>query len=145
MKRERFQTALTTILGLVCLGLLVQTAWSAEVPRMTKEELRPLLGDPSVVILDVRVGRSWTESDRKIQGAVRRIPPPRSPPGLPSILKTRRSSYTVPDPPSTPVPGWHLSSWKKVFKKCTPSRGDGTNGMRPSSPPRKNRVNGKKE
>ena len=74
MKRERFQTALTTILGLVCLGLLVQTAWSAEVPRMTKEELRPLMGDPSVVILDVRVGRSWTESQWKIQGAIREEP-----------------------------------------------------------------------
>jgi hypothetical protein len=74
MKRTRFQTVLTTILGLVCLGLLVQTAWADQVPRMTKEELRPLLGDPDVIILDVRVGRSWTESQWKIQGAIREDP-----------------------------------------------------------------------
>lgn len=27
-----------------------------EAPRMAKEELRPLLGDPDVVVIDVRIG-----------------------------------------------------------------------------------------
>lgn len=39
-------------------------AWTAtpgaaggeEIPRMTKEELKPLLGNPEVVVLDVRLG-----------------------------------------------------------------------------------------
>ena len=68
MKRERFQTALTTILGLVCLGLLVQTAWSAEVPRITKEELGaphggPVCGHPGCASRT----EPRTHSDRKIQ------------------------------------------------------------------------------
>ncbi len=47
---------------------------SAEAPRITKEELRSLLGGPEVVILDVRVGDEWQKSNEKIQGAVREEP-----------------------------------------------------------------------
>lgn len=48
---------------------------AAEEPRrVTKEELRPRLGDPQVVIVDVRTGRDWSRSDRKISGAVREEP-----------------------------------------------------------------------
>lgn len=45
-----------------------------QVLRMTKEELRPLLGHPEVVILDVRVGEEWNRSPWKIPGAVREDP-----------------------------------------------------------------------
>jgi len=45
-----------------------------EVPRMTKEELKTMLGNPHVIILDVRVGAEWRESKWKIQGAVREDP-----------------------------------------------------------------------
>ena len=44
------------------------------VPRMSKEELKSLLGDPNVIILDVRTGEGWKESKEKIQGAVREDP-----------------------------------------------------------------------
>lgn len=44
---------------------------SQDVPRMTKEELKPLLGDPNVVVLDVRTPASYDESNAKIKGAVR--------------------------------------------------------------------------
>jgi len=47
---------------------------SVEVPRITKEELRPMLGNPDVVIIDVRIGDEWTKSNEKIQGAVREDP-----------------------------------------------------------------------
>lgn len=40
-----------------------------DIPRMTKEELRPLLGKPDVVILDVRLEKQWEASDSKIPGA----------------------------------------------------------------------------
>jgi len=40
-------------------------------PRMTKEELRPLLGNPDVIILDVRLESEWESSESKIRGAVR--------------------------------------------------------------------------
>ncbi len=45
-----------------------------DVPRMTKETLKSLLGNPDVIILDVRVGKEWNESREKIQGAVREDP-----------------------------------------------------------------------
>lgn len=45
-----------------------------DAPRMGKESLKARLGDSSVVILDVRTGRDWTSSDRKIKGARRADP-----------------------------------------------------------------------
>lgn len=45
-----------------------------DVPRMTVEELRPLIGNPEVVIIDVRIGDEWKKSTEKIQGAVREDP-----------------------------------------------------------------------
>jgi rhodanese-related sulfurtransferase len=38
---------------------------------MTKEDLKPLLGNPDVIIVDVRVEDEWKEAKSKIQGAVR--------------------------------------------------------------------------
>lgn len=37
-------------------GIAVPATASDEAPRMTKEELRRLLGDPDLVVIDVRVG-----------------------------------------------------------------------------------------
>ena len=45
-----------------------------EVPRITKQELKPMLDDPAVVILDVRAGRDWKGSEKKIKGAIRENP-----------------------------------------------------------------------
>jgi hypothetical protein len=45
-----------------------------EVPRITKEQLLSMMGNPGVVILDVREAESWKESKQKIQGAVREDP-----------------------------------------------------------------------
>lgn len=47
---------------------------AAEPPRMTKEELKAKLGSPELVLLDVRTGKDWTGSGRKIPGAVREDP-----------------------------------------------------------------------
>jgi rhodanese-related sulfurtransferase len=47
---------------------------AAEPPRITKEELKQRLGNPEIVIVDVRSGRDWTGSERKIAGAVREEP-----------------------------------------------------------------------
>ena len=49
-------------------------ASSADAPRMTKEALKAMLGNPDLIILDVRLGNEWTESDLKIKGAVREDP-----------------------------------------------------------------------
>ena len=42
-----------------------------EVPRMTKEELKSLLGNRDLVIFDVRTPADYNTSTTKIKGAVR--------------------------------------------------------------------------
>ena len=68
--------AIILIMGL-CLGALGREpimTWAQDVPRMTKEEMKPMLGNPEVIILDVRSGWDWNGSKAKIQGAVREDP-----------------------------------------------------------------------
>ena len=66
------------IIGLmVCLSMLSfigRAAAAQEPPRVTIEQLKAMLGDANVVIIDVRLGPDWTESDSKIKGAVREDP-----------------------------------------------------------------------
>ncbi len=44
---------------------------AADVPTMSKDELKGHLGSDKVAILDVRSGRDWSSSEFMIQGAVR--------------------------------------------------------------------------
>jgi hypothetical protein len=53
---------------------LITACASDDPPRMTKEELKGRLGDPDLVVVDVRAGGSWTDSATKIKGAVREDP-----------------------------------------------------------------------
>jgi hypothetical protein len=55
-------------------GLLATFAIAADVPKMTKDELKAMLGNPDLIVMDVRLGLDWTGSDLKIQGAVREDP-----------------------------------------------------------------------
>lgn len=48
-------------------------AWS-DVPTMTKEELKPHIGVPGFVIIDVRTSSDWKKSDFKVKGALREEP-----------------------------------------------------------------------
>lgn len=41
-----------------------------EIPRMTKEQLKPLLGKPGVVVLDSRPEEQWRASEQVLPGAV---------------------------------------------------------------------------
>lgn len=47
------------------------TVYGKEVSLITKEELRKIMSNEDVFILDVRTGRDWSSSEFKIQGAVR--------------------------------------------------------------------------
>ena len=58
----------------VAMGILSTFARAAEVPRMTKDELKAMMGNPELVILDVRAKKDWKNSDSKIQGAIREDP-----------------------------------------------------------------------
>ena len=40
-----------------------------DVPLMTTDELKAMLGNPDLVILDVRKGKDWKSSEFKIKGA----------------------------------------------------------------------------
>ena len=62
----------------ICTALLITLSalfalalTTSDVPRMTKEQLKPLLEKPDVVIIDVRQPGDWTSGKLKIKGAVR--------------------------------------------------------------------------
>lgn len=59
------------VLIFLTIGLFTTYAFSADVPMMTKEELKAMLGNPDLVIFDVRLGSDYFSSDLKIKGAVR--------------------------------------------------------------------------
>jgi hypothetical protein len=71
MKKRLFIAAL---LIFFMVGGCTKFAKSGDAPRMTKDELKAMLGNPDLVIIDVRWGKDWTESDSKIKGAVREDP-----------------------------------------------------------------------
>jgi len=45
-----------------------------EAPRMPKEELKARLGNPAVIIIDVRTLTDWILTSKEIKGAVRENP-----------------------------------------------------------------------
>jgi len=59
------------ILIFLTIGLFTTFVLSADVPMMTKDELKAMLGNPDLVIFDVRLGSDYFSSDLKIKGAVR--------------------------------------------------------------------------
>lgn len=56
------------------LAMVALAAAAAEPPRMTKEELKPLLGKPGVYVVDARAPGDWEGAKEKIAGAVREDP-----------------------------------------------------------------------
>jgi len=62
------------LFAFVLTGCLQNLAPDAKVPRMTKEELKSLLGNPDLIVVDVRIAAEWKRADLKIQGAVREDP-----------------------------------------------------------------------
>ena len=67
-----------SLVGLSMMGL-VATATASEtrndpVPRIEAKEVKASLGNPDVMIVDVRKASDWENSDMKIKGAVREDP-----------------------------------------------------------------------
>jgi rhodanese-related sulfurtransferase len=65
------KTLLTVFLFTTVLAVFANSSWSANVNKMTKEELKEIMGTETVSILDVRTGRDWGSSEYKIKGAER--------------------------------------------------------------------------
>jgi len=71
MKRKYLVGCLVIFLGM---GIFVSRTLPADAARMTKDELKALLANPDLILLDVRAGSDWKDSDSKIQGAIREEP-----------------------------------------------------------------------
>jgi hypothetical protein len=62
-------------LSLILLGsFLFRPVAAEDVSRITKEELKGILGHPDVVVIDVRESQNWQDSDIKIKSATRGNP-----------------------------------------------------------------------
>jgi hypothetical protein len=72
--KQRLLKVLIVLLAFASMALFAKAAVADEVPRMSKEELKAMLGNPDVVIIDVRSSKDWEASQSKIKGAVREEP-----------------------------------------------------------------------
>ena len=72
MKKGKITVIVMTIAVLSWISTMAPLA--QDVPRITKEELKGMLGNPNVAIIDVRANVDWIGSDLKIKGAVREDP-----------------------------------------------------------------------
>lgn len=68
------KTTLISAFLLIFVALSCGNAFSQEAPRITKQELRAMLGNPDVFIIDVRLQQEWESSEKKIAGAIREDP-----------------------------------------------------------------------
>ncbi len=60
----------TTVMLVALTGYTAPPSSVEQVPRLTKEQVRDMLGKPDVVIIDIRFIKQYEQSDRKIPGAV---------------------------------------------------------------------------
>jgi hypothetical protein len=75
LKKDKFLTIKLIVLSLALVGSNIISVIAAEsVSRISKENLKELLDNPDVIILDVRKSENWQESEFKIKGAIRRRP-----------------------------------------------------------------------
>ena len=64
MKKILFAITIFLVVGIF-------PAMAAEIPRMSKEELKAQLDSGTVAVLDTRSGKDWKSSEFKIKGAIR--------------------------------------------------------------------------
>ena len=69
--RELKPAILKIALSLALIAVISINAMAANAPRISKEELKSMLDNPDVIIVDVRTGKDWKSSEYKIKGAVR--------------------------------------------------------------------------
>ena len=74
MKRHRIKLSGFLLAAALILAAAGLAPARAEAPLMTVDQLHAVLGDPDVVVLDVRVGEDWESSEFKIEGALRADP-----------------------------------------------------------------------
>lgn len=77
MKNTHYTLGLTFIIMLllsITNPLILKAGSNIDVPRISVGDAKKLLGNPDVVVIDVRTKKSWWSSTTKILGAVREDP-----------------------------------------------------------------------
>ena len=72
MRKLIVLVSMTTVFALA--ALFAMPAAAQEAKRMTIEELKGMLGNPNLVLIDVRQDSDYKLSKVKIKGAVREVP-----------------------------------------------------------------------
>jgi hypothetical protein len=70
------KTLVRMMMAFMVLGIWVVTAVALDIPRMSKEKLKSMLGNPDLVIIDVRTFFDQKMSAKQIKGSVREDPDP---------------------------------------------------------------------
>jgi hypothetical protein len=71
---------LWSVVVLALAAFLASQSWGVayaadkDAPRVDKDTLKGWLGDPNLVLIDVRTDKDWKASDKKIKGAERQDP-----------------------------------------------------------------------
>jgi hypothetical protein len=65
---------IAALLSLFAIGVMAQVSTTEDVPRISKEKLKAMLGKPDVIIMDERLEEQWKAADEKIPGAVHENP-----------------------------------------------------------------------
>ena len=72
---NKVKISIYTMAALICLLLAGQSmaggTGSRETVRISVDDLRAMLGNPDLIVVDVRDPLSWSKSESKILGAVR--------------------------------------------------------------------------
>ena len=68
------KTIVLSVLMLIAPAMLNFPLAAADISNINKDDLKAMLDNPNVIILDVRTGKDWTASEFKIKGAVRANP-----------------------------------------------------------------------
>ncbi|MCG6917222.1 MAG: hypothetical protein LJE89_06705 [Deltaproteobacteria bacterium] len=74
--KKTISVVITLSVALTLLAACSLNAVSESAPRITKEELKSMLGNAKLIIVDVRRSKDWNSSEYKIKGAVRADPDP---------------------------------------------------------------------
>ena len=70
----RIRTIVVIALLLASSGYPLASAFGAKAPRIEKDALNARIGQPDVIVLDVRALTDWLLTREKIKGAVRENP-----------------------------------------------------------------------
>ena len=75
MKKDKFSAIKSIALGLALVVFISISALAAgAAPKISKEQLKEILDNSDVIILDVRTSEDWQKSEFKIKGAIRKRP-----------------------------------------------------------------------